>query len=247
MTGVQTCALPISQVSCLRPGGHKVAVELASTTGDCNDNDEDINPAAAEICDGIDNNCNSSIDEGTLTAYYRDMDGDSYGNPSNTTQACSPPTGYVSNDDDCDDSDALEFPGQTWFADLDDDGYSSGATQISCLRPGGHKVAVELASTTGDCNDNDEDINPAATEICDGIDNNCDGNLDDGVLTIYYRDMDGDSYGNPSNTTQACSQPTGYVSNDDDCDDSDPLEKPGQTWYADLDDDGYGKIGRAHV
>ncbi|MFM9949911.1 MAG: MopE-related protein, partial [Saprospiraceae bacterium] len=224
---------------CLRPTGYKVAAELTATTGDCNDNAAAINPAATEVCDGIDNNCNGSTDEGVQTTYYRDMDSDGFGNPSNTTLACSLPSGYVTNNTDCDDNDALEKPGQVWYADVDNDGYSSGTTLTQCLRPAGYKVAAELTATTGDCNDNAAAINPAATEICDGIDNDCDGQIDDGVLNTFYRDLDGDGFGNPSNTTMACSQPIGYVSNNTDCDDNDALEKPGQVWFADVDNDGY--------
>ncbi|MBX2928198.1 MAG: T9SS type A sorting domain-containing protein [Saprospiraceae bacterium] len=113
-----------------------------------------------------------------LQTYYRDMDGDGFGDPANTTMACSVPMGYVTNNTDCDDNDPLEFPGQVWYADVDNDGYSSGTTLTQCLRPAGYKVPAELTATTGDCNDNNPDINPAATEICDGIDNDCDGMTD---------------------------------------------------------------------
>ena len=57
-----------------------------------------------------------------------------------------------------------------------------------------------------------------------GIDNDCDGITDEGEQTTYYRDMDGDSFGDPANTTTACSQPVGYVTNNTDCDDNDALE-----------------------
>jgi regulation of enolase protein 1 (concanavalin A-like superfamily) len=88
--------------------------------------------------------------------------------------------GYVTNNTDCDDNDPLEKPGQVWYADLDNDGYSSGATLTQCLRPAGYKVPAELTATTGDCNDNNAAIRPGATEICDGIDNNCNGSTDEG-------------------------------------------------------------------
>ncbi len=243
----QTGATSIT--ACLRPTGYKAAVELMSTAGDCNDDNAAIKPGATEICDGIDNNCDGSTDEGVQTTYYRDMDGDGFGNPSNTTMACSPPTGYVTNNTDCDDNDALEFPGQVWYDDTDNDGHGQmGAASITaCLRPTGYKAAVELMSTAGDCNDNNAAIKPGATEICDGIDNNCDGSTDEGVQTTYYRDMDGDGFGNPSNTTMACSLPTGYVTNNTDCDDNDALEKPGQVWYDDTDNDGHGQMGATSI
>ncbi len=182
-----------------------------------------------------------TVDENAVggTTYYQDLDADGFGNPAVTQQACVPPAGYVADHTDCNDNDPLEKPGQTWYADLDGDGYSSGVTLTQCLRPVGYKEASELTATTGDCNDNVAAINPGATEICDGIDNNCNNETDEGTLTTWYRDMDEDGFGDPSNTQEACNQPVGYVMDHTDCNDNDPLEKPGQTWYADLDGDGY--------
>jgi len=239
----------VTQVSCLRPGGYKVAAELTSASVDCNDNNMAINPAATEVCDGVDNDCDGSTDEGVLTTYYFDFDGDGFGNPSNTTQACSLPVGYVTNNTDCNDNSALEKPGQVWYKDTDNDGYAEtgAATITQCLRPIGYKAATEMVATTGDCNDNNFAIKPGVAEICDGIDNNCNGSTDEGVLTTYYFDFDGDGFGNPSNTTQACSLPSGYVTNNTDCNDNNALEKPGQVWYKDTDNDGYGETGAATI
>jgi len=91
--------------------------------------------------------------------------------------------GFCAETDDCNDNDALQFPGQTWYADADGDGYSSGAIIVDCARPSGYYVAAELTATSGDCNDNNAAINPAASDsTCNGIDDNCDGTADDGYV-----------------------------------------------------------------
>ena len=81
----------------------------------------------------------------------------------------------------------------------------------------------------GDCNDNNSFVNPNAQEICDDVDNNCDGQIDEGLKTTFYEDADGDGYGNPQVTTKACSQPSGYVANNTDCDDTNTAVNPGAT------------------
>jgi len=167
--------------------------------------------------------------------YFIDADGDGYGDPNNPT--ANPLLG-VNNDADCDDTDANEKPGQTWYKDLDGDGYSDDLTQTDCARPASYKLLAELQGLD-DCNDNDAGINPVAMEICnDGIDQNCDP-TDNECGATFYLDADQDAYGDPDTTVIALLQPDGYVANDDDCDDNDDKEYPGQTWYKDIDDDGY--------
>lgn len=135
---------------------------------------------------------------------------------------------------DCNDNDPLEHPNQVWYADVDDDGYSNENMSVQCVRPASYKVELELTDTSGDCDDGDAAINPGATEVCDTLDNNCDGQIDEGLTTAFYPDADADSYGDPANSTQACTQPSGYVTDNTDCDDNDAAEHPNQTWYKDM-------------
>ncbi|MBK03150.1 MAG: hypothetical protein CL932_00185 [Deltaproteobacteria bacterium] len=69
------------------------------------------------------------------------------------------------------------------------------------------------------------------TETCDGKDNDCDGQIDEGVSTTYYKDGDGDRFGDPKVSRNACNRPNGYVTNKDDCDDSDRDARPNQQNY----------------
>ncbi len=80
-----------------------------------------------------------------------------------------------------------------------------------------------------DCDDEDPAIHPDAEELCDGIDNDCDGEVDGDPVdgTLWYQDADGDGYGQPSSMLNACSQPSGYAQLGDDCDDDDAAVNPG--------------------
>ncbi|HNC99611.1 MAG TPA: putative metal-binding motif-containing protein, partial [Myxococcota bacterium] len=77
-----------------------------------------------------------------------------------------------------------------------------------------------------DCDESDAAIHVGATESCNGIDENCDGNEDQDLTTTYYRDADADGWGS-DDSTDACSAPTGYVEHTGDCDDNDALYHPG--------------------
>jgi hypothetical protein len=184
-------------MQCAKPVGYKLLSELLATIRDCNDDPANggasVYPAALEICDGLDNNCNGQVDEVVKSTFYRDADGDGYGDLSLSTQACTPPAGYVVDNRDC-----------------NDDPANGGPT-----------------------------VYPGALEICDGLDNDCNGQVDDGVKPIFYLDADGDGYGNPLLSIPACTAPAGYVANSGDCDDTNAKLAPATVWYKDADNDGY--------
>lgn len=213
--------------SCTQPAG------FVNNNTDCNDNNNQIHPNATEVCDGVDNNCVSGIDEGVQNTYYQDADNDGFGDPNNSTTACSQPTGFVNNNTDCNDNDALEQPNQIWYQDADADGFGNGTTIISCTRPFNYYTTDELINPNTDCDDTNNQIHPNATEVCDGADNNCINGIDEGVLITYYRDADRDGFGNPLNSLEACSQPIGFVTNPNDCNDNDRQINPDATEICD--------------
>lgn len=119
-----------------------------------------------------------------LVNYYADVDGDLFGNPNQIVQSCVPVNGYVANSNDCNDTNILEHPGQVWYRDFDNDNYSTGDTIHSCTRPINYKVLEELINQLLDCDDANSAINPGATEICNNLDDDCDGQVDENLSPI---------------------------------------------------------------
>ncbi len=248
-------------------------------TGDCNDANASIRPGATETCNSTDDDCDGAVDEGVGTTWYRDADGDGYGTSGTTTVACTQPSGYVSSSTDCNDANGAIKPGATEVAgdsvdqncdgaelcykDADNDGYRPDSSSTVSSSDTDCSDANEAVSSdpTGDCNDANASIRPNASEACNSIDDDCDGVVDEGAGTTWYRDADADGYGTSSNTTVACSKPAGYSNVGGDCNDGNASIRPGASetcngvdddcdgvvddgvgtvWYFDADEDGYG-------
>ncbi len=221
-------------------------VGFVENNSDCDDSDPAIHPDATEICNDKDDNCNGEIDEGLRKAYCRDADGDGFGDPNEKKMFCSQPDGYTEEQfcDDCDDADPEENPLQVWFKDKDSDGYSDGEMSFCERAFPYYYLSYDLISSGSDimsidCDDDDPTANPTAAESCNGKDDNCNGEVDEGVMLIFYRDADNDGYGNPHDEKEACEQPEGYVANNTDCDDTNPKVYH-FTYCKDADGDGYG-------
>ncbi len=122
----------------------------------------------------------------------------------------------------------------TFYEDADEDGYGDDATAaVDCEAPDEGMVEVG-----GDCDDADDEIHPGASEWCDGIDNDCEEEIDEpqsADALPWYLDDDEDGYGDPGESTPGCEQPAGYVADSTDCDDSDAGVYP---WAGDAYGDG---------
>ncbi len=225
---------PVS-TSCTVPAGR------SRVTGDCDDARAAVFPGATEVCNGIDDNCDGLIDEGVQTRWWRDADGDGFGGATSQL-ACVIPAGFVAAPGDCADADAARFPGapetcdgtdqdcdsaidegvqSLFWPDADGDGWGAGAPVMACAPPAG------TAAQPGDCDDAAADAHPAATERCNGRDDDCDGQIDEGVKTAFYADADLDGHGaTGAAAVLACAPPAAHAAVDDDCDDTDPTVHP---------------------
>jgi len=239
-----------STTACDMPPGY------SANGDDCDDSAPSAHPGGVEVCNGSDDDCDGVVDGQSAlnaTTYYADADGDGYGDGASSVTACEAPSNHVTNDGDCDDTSAAANPGvdevcdgadndcdgtadeasavdaSTWYTDSDSDSYGDPSTaQISCTAPSG----TVLDAT--DCDDTSTTVNPGATEICNGVDDNCDGATDEGALTTWYSDFDSDGYGSSSISQEACTAPAAYVSDSTDCNDVDGAINPGAQEVCDV-------------
>ncbi len=237
---------------------------------DCDDTDAGVFFGAPEHCAAGDQDCDgdgSAEELGVVDGdtYWLDADGDGYGNALRAFETCFLLPGYAdpASGEDCNDADAAFHPGAPDACDDGVDQDCSGADGIvadqQSLYPDGdgdgfgdRDALAVLTCDAGlaghvldhtDCDDGDGAVNPDATEVCNGHDDDCDDEVDTdtagGVKVTYYEDEDGDGFG--TDTVQddtPCGQPDGFVTAHGDCDDGDPARNPGEDEICnDVDDD----------
>ena len=193
--------------TCIDPGEG-----WSTNSDDCNDDNGDINPLAAEVCNGgVDDNCNGladdedgDVDNASKTRYYVDSDADGWGNLGRFEDRCAPRAGLVENFVDCNDNDPL-VTNRPLNQDLDNDGYGSGIQIPSC--PG----YPGTADNADDCDDTDPLVN---------IEKN---------WYLVGQDLDGDGYATGEPEAFSCFPPPGLNLTPEpgpDCNDGDAFINP---------------------
>jgi hypothetical protein len=237
-----------------------VPAGFVAQAGDCDDSSAASSPRSPEVCDALDadENCDGladdndpSLDPSSIPPAYQDLDGDGTGGL--LIPFCDPPGSTTTIPGDCDDSDPHRSPllpeicdtldqdedcsgtaddqdprvdpstKQSGYTDEDGDGY--GDIWTAACDP-----VLPLVPNGGDCDDSDPTRSPAATETCNSLDDNCDGQTDDadpailyGAADLWYPDLDGDGVGAGS-AFYACS--SAGSRRGDDCADTDATQSP---------------------
>jgi len=195
-------------------------VEEDGVAVDCDDSDPRVHPGATEACNGLDDDCDGvpaddELQDADADGYpacedcddvnpdawpgqiwFADDDRDNFGNAFDFLESCLQPAGYVLDNSDCDDTDPDAYPDQIWIPDDDGDGYGDpdGTPLTQCDKPPGYTTVFDQ-----DCDDTDPDQYPGQ---------------------IWYFDGDSDGYGTADASLEQCEEPTDYVIDDTDCDDT---------------------------
>ncbi|HJL02678.1 MAG TPA: putative metal-binding motif-containing protein [Polyangiaceae bacterium LLY-WYZ-15_(1-7)] len=233
---------------------------------DCDDTNGGVHPGEAEVCNGLDDDCDGEVDEGVLVTFVVDADRDGHGSDAEgaaTMEACVAPEGFAAAADDCDDGVASVHPGAYDRCDVggvDDD--CSGAANDppggcdcedgdsrGCPLPGacGRSTQTCVAGAWAECA-----VMPIE-EVCDnGLDDDCDGAIDDGCECAVDVRFCGTDEGVCERGIQRCvgagswgpcvdatePQPETCNDEDDDCD-GEVDEGVFVRCFADADGDGY--------
>ncbi len=210
-------------------------VEQVSIGTDCDDLRADIHPDAAEICDAeqTDEDCNGTADDADpgvagKVQWYADGDEDGYGGAPSVIACAS--ADAVTSHGDCNDAEAAIHPGAAevcdaadrdedcdgasddddpsvlasgttlWYLDADGDDQGAGLAISACDPP------PNAVATTGDCDDQDDEVFGGGTDTCDGKDNDCSGGVDDDPQqwTSFFVDADWDGFGDPLWPADGC-------------------------------------------
>ncbi len=248
-----------------------------SDTTDCDDTDPDINPGQTERCaapgqtDVVDDDCDGLVgsidpDNDGPDLGYVDEDLDGFGDAGRPQPMCDADVvvnGLSPIPGDCNDQDATISSDINWYVDSDGDGFGGAEDFVTSCFPQTGRVR-----NSSDCNDSEGAVNPLATEFCNGLDDDCDGVVDnfpiDGVFGFFDFDEDGYAADGAFGGV-LCPEDGGIAQVRGDCDDEDPTRNPGlledcsavdrdcdglvsdddpdivlPDWYLDADLDGFG-------
>jgi len=197
---------------------------------DCDDTRGGTHPGLPEVCNRRDDDCNGVVDEDSQVPGYSDLDRDLYGDLDSPTMACAG-SGLSVNSTDCDDDsgtagraspafgevagDGIDNncngmidegggPAALWYRDADGDGFGVGTAMSASV------VLIGYALLAADCDDSDGTLSPVAAELCNGRDDDCNGQADFAIGINDSEDDDGDGF-----VDAACGAPA------NDCDDGD--------------------------
>ena len=229
-------------VECTVDGAGWDGTGLHNGGDDCVDSNATIHPSATELCDGLDNDCDTSLPT-------NEVDNDNDGYVECTIDSGGWDTTPLKQGGDCLDTDATVSPGDSEICDGQDndcsagvpanetDNDSDGYVECTIDANGWDATPIKLGN---DCDDTTATRAPGNTEVCDAsnVDEDCDNLSDDQDpsatgQTTWYLDVDADGFGVASPNQDKCDQPSGYTNNATDCDDNEATAFPGATELCD--------------